>query len=130
MIWIGAITLAALILYIGTAVMVARARGRHGIKPPATTGHPEFERALRVQSNTLEQLVPFLAALWLTAVFWAPLPAAILGIVWLFARVVYAAGYYRAAEKRMAGFVLGILALVLLFIGAGYGLVRMALVLG
>src|SRR3569833_1486862 len=95
MIWIGAITLAALILYLGTAIMVSRTRGRVGIFAPQMSGNPELERAIRVQGNTLELLVPFLAALWMCAIFWAPLPAAILGVVWLFGRLIYAIGYYR-----------------------------------
>jgi glutathione S-transferase len=43
-------------------------RDRHGIVAPAVTGHPDFERAYRVQMNTLEQLVPFLPMLWLFAI--------------------------------------------------------------
>jgi hypothetical protein len=31
-------------------------RGRHNIRAPAASGHPLFERAYRVQLNTLEQL--------------------------------------------------------------------------
>ena len=130
MIWIGWITIAAMILYIATALEVARARGRHRIEAPVMTGNPDFERVVRVQANTLEHLVPFLAMLWLCAVFWAPLPAALLGVVWLFGRAVYAIGYYRSAPGRHPGFVIAMLALLLLTIGAGYGLVRMGLVMG
>ena len=130
MIWIGWITIAAVILYIATAIQVARARNRHRIEAPAMTGNPDFERVVRVQANTLEHLVPFLAMLWLCAVFWAPLPAALLGVVWLFGRGVYAVGYYRTAEGRHAGFIIGMVALLLLMIGAAYGLIRMGLVMG
>ena len=129
-IWIGWSTIAALILYISTALQVARARGRHRIQAPAMTGDPAFERVVRVQANTLEHLVPFLAALWLCAVFWAPLPAALLGVVWLIGRGVYAIGYYRSAPGRHPGFVIGMIALILLILGAAYGLIRMGLVLG
>jgi uncharacterized membrane protein YecN with MAPEG domain len=94
MIWIGWITLVTLVVYMAICFQVARMRGRHGIAAPAMTGHPAFEAAIRVQSNTLEYLVPFLVVLWMCAIFWAPLPAAILGIVWLFGRVIYAFGYY------------------------------------
>ena len=85
---------------------------------------------MRVQGNTLEQLVPFIVALWLCAWTWAPLPAALLGVVWLFGRVLYAAGYYRAAKKRAPGFIIAMVALILLMIGAAYGLIRMGIVLG
>ena len=130
MIWIGWITLAALVLYLATCIMVPRRRAKHQIWPPQMTGHPEVEIALRVQANTLEQLVPFIAALWLCAWAWAPLPAALLGVVWLFGRVLYAFGYYSAPAKRMPGFVIAMLTLILLLIGAAYGLIRLAIVLG
>lgn len=130
MIWIGCITLLALILYVLTGFGVARMRYRHRIAAPAMTGNPEFERAVRVQANTLENLVPFLTALWLCAWAWAPLPAAAFGIVWLFGRGLYALGYYSAADRRGIGFSIGMLALIALIIGAGFGLVRLALVLG
>ena len=31
-------------------------RGRHNMRAPAASGHPLFERAYRVQLNTLEQI--------------------------------------------------------------------------
>ncbi|HVM82467.1 MAG TPA: MAPEG family protein [Candidatus Binatia bacterium] len=130
LIWIGWISLAALVLYLATCIGVARTRRRHQIFAPAMTGHPEVERALRVQANTLEQLVPFLVALWLCARFWEPLPAAVLGVVWLVGRTLYALGYYRAAGRRGPGFVIGMVALVALIVGAAIGLVRLELVLG
>jgi glutathione S-transferase len=128
--WIGWITLAALVLYLATCIMVARTRDRVGISPPQMTGNPDLERALRVQLNTLEHMVPFLVALWLCAIFWAYLPAAILGVVWLVGRVVYAVGYYREPKRRMPGFVIGMLCLILLMIGAAYGLIQVGLVMG
>jgi uncharacterized membrane protein YecN with MAPEG domain len=130
LIWIGWITLVTLVFYIGISMRAAALRGRHGIAAPAMTGHPDFERAVRVQANTLESLVPFLVALWMCAVFWEPLPAAILGILWLFGRIVYAVGYWGAAPRRQPGFILAMIALILLLIGTGYGLFRMGLVMG
>jgi len=131
LIWIGWITLAALVLYLATGIYVSRMRARHGVKAPAISGAPEFERACRVHSNTLEQLVPFLAALWLCAIFMAtPLYAAILGVVWLFGRVIYAFGYYSAPGRRAPGFAIGMIALILLIIGAAYGLFHAGLVMG
>ena len=130
LIWIGWITVATLAFYIVLGFRVAAVRSRHRIPPPAMSGHVDLECALRVQGNTLELLVPFLAALWLCAIFWAPLPAAILGVVWLFARILYALGYYRAPARRMPGFILSMFALILLLIGTAYGLVRMGLIMG
>ena len=38
------VTLLAIALYFGFALRVAAARGQFGIKHPATTGNPDFER--------------------------------------------------------------------------------------
>ena len=130
LIWIGWITVVALVFYLGLAMHAAAQRGRHRIAAPAMSGHPDFERAGRIHMNTLEHLVPFLVALWMCAIFWEPLPAAILGIVWLFGRVIYVLGYWSAPERRHPGFILAMIALVLLLIGTAYGLVRMGLVMG
>jgi glutathione S-transferase len=48
--------------------VAGRAREKYGIKAPSVTGHENFERAYRVQMNTVEQMVFFLPALWLCAV--------------------------------------------------------------
>jgi glutathione S-transferase len=130
MIWIGWITLVALVLYLASAIYVSRMRARHGVAPPTMAGPPPFECAVRVHGNTLEHLVPFLVALWMCAIFWEPLPAALLGVVWLFGRVIYAFGYYSAPGRRLPGFVIAMIALVLLLIGAVYGLIQMGLVMG
>jgi glutathione S-transferase len=130
MIWIGWITLVTLVLYLGTGIWVSRVRVRDKVYAPAMTGTPAFERAARVHSNNLEQMVPFLVALWLCAWAWAPLPAAVCGVVWLFARALYAFSYYGDPKRRGPGFGLSVLALVALIIGAGFGLLRLAVVLG
>jgi glutathione S-transferase len=130
LIWIGWITLVTLVFYLGLAMHAARLRGRHRIAAPATGGHPDFDLAVRIHANTLEYLVPFLAALWMCAVFFEPLPAAILGIVWLFGRILYVFGYWSAPPRRQPGFILAMIALVLLLILTAYGLFRMGLVMG
>jgi glutathione S-transferase len=117
-------TLAAVLLYVVTSVNVGRARSRFGIAAPAVTGHPDFERVYRVQMNTLEQLVAFLPALWLFALYLSPSWAATLGSAWIAGRVVYAVGYYRAAEKRGPGFGITVLAFGALWLGAAWGVVR------
>jgi glutathione S-transferase len=130
LIWIGWITLVTLVFYIGVAMHAARLRGRHRVAAPAMNGHPDFERATRIHANTLEYLVPFLVALWMCAIFWEPLWAAVLGILWLFGRIVYMFGYWSAPERRHPGFMLAMIALILLLIGTAYGLFRMGLVMG
>jgi len=120
-------TLVALLLYFVTIANVGRARFRDKIVAPAVTGHPRFERVFRVQMNTLEQLVLFLPALWLFALLLSPVWASLLGVVWIVGRALYAIGYYRAAEKREAGFVIASIAFAVLWLGAAWGAVRMLL---
>jgi glutathione S-transferase len=129
MVLVGWVTLAAVLLY---ALVIGRAgqmREKHKIAAPAMTGHPDFERAVRVQANTLENLVPFLVCLWLCAIVWWPLFAALMGIVWIIGRGLYAVAYYRDPKGRHIGFGLAALANILLLVGAGYGLLRLTLVL-
>ena len=119
------VTLLTMLLLFATMMAVGRARGRYGIKAPAVAGHPDFERALRVQMNTLEQTVMFLPLLWLAAQPYAnPTWAGLIGLVWLVARIWYAIAYSRAAEKRHWPFVLGTVAWLALLLLAGYGVVH------
>lgn len=117
-------TLIALLVYFVVTVNVARAHVRFKVEVPAMTGHPDFERVYRVQMNTLEQLALFLPSLWLFAMFLNPAWASLFGAVWIVGRVLYAIGYYRAAEKRGAGFGIAFAGLAPLWLGAAYGVVR------
>lgn len=112
------VTILALAFYFYTGFNVAKMRTRHGVHAPACTGHPEFERAFRIQMNTLEQIVVFIPLLWLTTIFFSPFPmiAPILGVVWIIGRAVYMAGYMRAPEKRGPGFGISALCQILLLI--------------
>ena len=113
---VAIITIAALLEYTWFGIEVARARSRFEITPPATTGHPDFERYFRVQQNTTEQLLVFLPALWLAGWFVSDSMAAILGLGFVVGRALYARGYWQAAEKRGTGFLIGEIASVLLLI--------------
>ena len=75
-------------LYFG--MLVGKAREKYGVKAPATTGHEIFERHFRVQQNTLENLILFLPGLYLFAHYASPRWAAILGVVFLVGRQLYA----------------------------------------
>ncbi|HVF34650.1 MAG TPA: MAPEG family protein [Candidatus Saccharimonadia bacterium] len=92
---------------------VGRARDRYGVKAPATSGPPEFERAFRVQMNTLEGALMFLPSLWLFGHYVNPLWAGILGFIWLVARAWYAVAYGAARNRSipfgLAGAVTGVL---------------------
>ena len=121
--WVALVTLLSLIFYLVTSVRVGRARGRFGVAAPAMTGHPEFERLVRVQANTLEWLVIYLPSLWLFAAYVEPRAAAALGVVWIVGRLMYALGYARDAGARGAGFLVQTLATAVLLVGASIGVV-------
>jgi glutathione S-transferase len=116
------VILLALLEYIVFTGLVGRARMLYGIKAPATTGHPDFERTNRVHQNTLESLIVFVPAVWIFGLYVSYLWAAVLGVLFVVARAVYAVGYMRAAEKRSIG--AGITALVnaVLVVGGLIGL--------
>lgn len=107
------ITALAVIVIVIAMGLVGRARGKHQVHAPATTGHPDFERAFRAHQNTLEQTVMFLPVLWLATVYGnSEHIAAVLGFVWIVARLWYVFGYVSASEKRSMGFLIGFLAFV------------------
>ena len=45
------VTLLALAFYFFTCINVSRSRTRTGVKVPAMSGHPDFERAFRIQMS-------------------------------------------------------------------------------
>lgn len=122
--WPALVTLATLTLCFVTATLVGRARGKYGIKAPATSGHEMFDRAYRVQMNTLENAVVFLPALWLAALYGGAAAASALGGFWLAGRIWYAVGYVQDPKTRGAGFVLAFIAWGGLMLLAAFGVVR------
>ena len=116
------VTALALLVYAGVFMVTARARARYGIQAPAVTGAPEFERAFRIQQNTLEQLIWFLPSLWLFAFYVSPGWAGILGLVWIGGRIHYALSYYRDPEARGPGFMTGFASAAVLLVGAFLGI--------
>jgi glutathione S-transferase len=121
--WVSLVTISALIVFFVVTINVGRARAKYGIKAPEMSGNPDFERVLRVQQNTLEQLSIFLPALWIFANFVNPIAAAGLGAVWVIGRIIYAWGYYQAAEKRGPGFGISVMATIVLILGSLVGIV-------
>ncbi|MGA2127116.1 MAG: MAPEG family protein [Xanthobacteraceae bacterium] len=117
------VTLLAVLFYFYTSVLTGQARARFGIKAPAITGNPDFERVFRVQMNTLEWMPIFLPALWLFALYVSDVGAAAVGAVWIVGRIVYLIGYSAAADKRGRGFGIQALAAGVLLVGALIGIV-------
>jgi glutathione S-transferase len=120
------VTLAALITYQGTAMAVGQARLKHKVMPPATSGPEDFERALRVQQKTLEQLVFFLPAFWLGALLGDQGLACLLGFLWVGGRIAYGIGYRQAPAKRGPGFGISFLSSAALLVMAVVGVVSRA----
>ena len=111
-------TLLAIAVFFYAGLLVGRARGTYGIKAPAVTGDPNFERLFRAQMNTLEWLPMFLPALWLFALSLNDALAAVLGVVWIAGRLLYIRTYATAAEKRGPGFGIQAIATLALWLGA------------
>jgi glutathione S-transferase len=112
------VTLLAVGVYFYTGVRVGQAREKFKVKAPAVAGHPIFERAFRVQMNTLEWMPILLPSMWLLALYGTDLVAAALGVVWIGGRLIYIRGYMQAPEKRGTGFAVQAVAAGVLWIGA------------
>lgn len=126
----AAVTVFGVMFGLYTGILVGRMRGKHGVHAPAVTGAPEFERAYRVQMNTLEQFVLFLPLLWLATLY--PVVSGYLapglGVIWLIGRVLFAAGYMADPAKRSLGFTIGAVALLGLLVLSIIGIVHAWLV--
>jgi glutathione S-transferase len=120
--WTAWTTLAALCVYFWIMANVGRARATYKVAAPSTDGPPEFQSIVRVQVNTVEQMVMFLPALWMCAYFFSDRWAALGGVVWIIGRIVYALGYYKAPGKRGVGFGITTLANFALMLGTVAGL--------
>ncbi len=118
---IDIVTALALLQFIVFGFRVGGARGKYGVRAPATTGNEIFERYFRVQQNTLEQLVAFIPGLYLFGRYFNPLWAAAIGLVYLIGREIYAASYVKDPAKRGAGFGLSFLPTVILIAGGLLG---------
>lgn len=120
----AAVTLLAILISICLQINTGKVRGRTGIKPPAMSGDPALEAALRAEGNTVEQYVLFLPALWLAALYFQGWVPPIVGLVWCLGRVMYAVGYMNQPEKRYPGYMVSVLAALVLIVLAVIGLVN------
>jgi glutathione S-transferase len=116
-------TVLVLLFYFWTCFVVGRGRQKYEIAAPAMTGHPEFERAVRVQANTLEWLVIFLPGMWLFAAYVNPTVAALLGLVWIAGRYIYMRAYLKDPKTRSTGFMIQALATAAALFGGLIGAV-------
>jgi glutathione S-transferase len=118
------VVLLTILLQVGTLWATGHAREKYGIKAPAISGHPGFERAWRVQMNTLESTVIFLPTLWLATQYGFPLWGGVAGLVWVLGRVWYAVAYLKDPTKRGPGFMVASAGWLALLVLGVWGLVR------
>jgi glutathione S-transferase len=118
------VVLLTVILQFGTMFAVGHARGKYRIEAPAISGHPAFERAYRVQMNTLESTVMFLPTLWLAVHYGYVLWAGVAGLVWVLGRVWYALAYLQDAKKRGTGYMVSMVGWAVLAVMAAVGWIR------
>ena len=104
--YVHIVALLAVIQYFFFGVLVGKARGQYGVKAPAVMGNEHFERAFRVQMNTLEQLAAFLPSLLIAAQYWSGAMVSGIGAVYLVGRVLYQRAYVADPRKRQLGFIL------------------------
>ena len=122
------IVVLALFEYIIFAFQVGKARVKYNIKAPAVSGHPVFERILRVQQNTIEQLIIFLPAIFAFSYVAENLGwpgneiAAFLGVIFLIGRALYARSYVRDPAARGIGFILSLFPSVAMLAGTLIGI--------
>lgn len=116
--YVAIVTLLALLTCVWMGLQVGRARAKSGIAAPAMHGDPVLERTIRAHANTLEWLPLFLIPMWLFAIYWNDLIAAILGLVWIVGRVLYQIGYVADPKKRELGFMVQLGAVAILLFGS------------
>ena len=124
MAYVDIVTVLAVLQFIVFGFQVGKARGKYGVKAPATAGNEIFERFFRIQQNTLEQLVGFIPGIYLFGRYVSPRWAAALGVIYLGGRQIYAASYARDPGKRSLGYGLSFLPVALLLIGGLIGAIR------
>jgi uncharacterized membrane protein YecN with MAPEG domain len=126
-IWPAVITLLSLGILLWVAFIVGHYRKKCNVKAPATTGDPLFERAYRVQMNTIESAIVYLPALWLAARWGSWYVVVIAGALWIVGRIIYALAYLKDPAKRSLGFGISFAAVIFLIADAAIGLIRAAI---
>ena len=120
-------TLLAVALMLWTSIIVGKARVKYDIKAPATSGHEMFDRAYRVQMNTLESAMLLLPSMWLYANLIGDLGAGVSGAIWAVGRVWYALAYQQDPAKRGPGFGISFLAIAGMWAGSLWAVIQLLL---
>ena len=120
-------TLLAVALMLWTSIIVGKARVKYDIKAPATSGHEMFDRAYRVQMNTLESAMLLLPSMWLYASLIGDLGAGVSGAIWVAGRVWFALAYQQDPAKRGPGFGISFLAIAGMWAGSLWAVIQLLL---
>lgn len=123
MIYVALVTLLILAQYSFFFMQAGMARGKGEVKAPAVSGDELFERANRVQTNSLEQMVITLPAMWVCAHYFRADIAAILGFTYFVGRFLYSFSYMKEPSKRAMGFMIGFLANTALLLCGFWGVI-------
>lgn len=122
--YVELVTLIALIQFFVFGAMVGQARGKYGVLAPAISGHEMFERAYRVQMNTLELLVLLLPGLYLGATLWSATYTAVAGAVYIVGRIVYWRACMAEPKSRSLGFALSMGPILVLLVASFIAVVK------
>ena len=118
-------TLLAVALMFWTAINVGKARAKYEVNAPATSGHEMFDRAYRIQMNTLESAMLLLPSMWIYAGLVGDLGAGVSGAIWITGRIWYALAYQQAPTKRGPGFGISFLAIAGMWAGGLWAVIKL-----
>ena len=118
-------TLLAVALMFWTAIRVGKARAKYDVKAPATSGHEMFDRAYRVQMNTIESAMLLLPSMWMYAGLIGDLGAGVSGAIWVAGRVWYALAYQQDPAKRGPGFSISLLVIAGMWAGSLWAVIQL-----
>jgi len=119
------ITLLVVALMFWTAINVGKARAKYEVKAPATSGHEMFDRAYRVQMNTLESAMLLLPSMWIYASLIGDIGASVSGAIWIAGRLWYGIAYQQDPAKRGPGFGIAFLAVAGMWAGGLWAVVQL-----
>lgn len=109
------------------AYQVGQARRKFKVPPPATDGEEGFVRVFRAQQNSLEFAPLFLPNVWISALFFHPVPSTIVSFGYLYARKQYFECYSKKSEDRVPPFLRSVKCFQILLLMSALGLINFSL---